>query len=203
MPYIIDGKKIADLLAGGVNILNSEYELEDVIASIQDMRNKIKFFEELKKKRAAAIKAEILKLTGYIKILEDIVMKTMEQTSHKSLNFPGVGRISVVNRKGKWVVEDEGQLLDYLVEQDETVLDKVYVSKNSIVKKELDKVLNIWKKTGKTIPRCVSFDPPEKNLKISYDEDMSIEEPDITEDEAAEEKKTIRVDPEDYDNLEI
>lgn len=202
MPYIIDGKKIADLLAGGVNVLDSEYELEDVIASIKDMRNKVKFLEELKRKRAAALKAEVLKLTGHIKILEEVVMNTMEQTSHKSLNFPGVGKISVVSRKGKWVVEDEDELLDYLAEQDETILDKVCVSKNSIVKKELDKILNVWKKTGEEIPNCVSFDPPEKSLKISYDKDVSIEEPDIME-EDEQRKEPVRVDPEDYDNLEI
>ena len=200
MSYIINGKKISDLLMAGVtDALESEYELEDVIASIKNLRDKVKFLEELKRQRAASLKSEILKWTGQIKILEEIVMNTMEKTSHKSLNFPGVGKASVINRKGKWIVEDEYALLEYLEDQGDEIWEKVVVEKTSVVKKELDSVLSMWKKTGDNIPDSVSFDQPEKTLKISYDKDADIDEPDIME----EEQKPKAASETNYDNFPI
>jgi len=201
MSYIINGKKIADLLFAGVtDALESEYELEDVIASIKNLRDKVKFLEELKKQRAASLKSEILKWTGQIKILEEIAMNTMEKTSHKSLNFPGVGKVSVIRRKGKWVIEDEDGLLVFLEEQGDEVWEKTVVEKYGIVKKELDTILNMWKKTGDDIPDSVSFDQPEKTLKIAYDKAADIEEPDIMADEAPTPKA---VSEQNYDTMEF
>ena len=200
MPYIINGKKIADLLAaGGTEALESEFEIEDVIASIKNMRDKIKFLEELKRQRAASLKSEILKWVGQIKILEEVVMNTMEKTSNKSLNFPGVGKVSVINRKGKWVIDNEDELITFLEKQGDEIWEKVIVEKNSVVKKELDSILDMWKKTGDTIPDCVSFDPPEKNLKIAYGTDVDIEEPDIVEEHDEPKKASV----ENYDNLDF
>ena len=187
--YIVDGKKIADILQKPEpEALDSEFELEDVLSTIKNYRDKVAFLEDLKKKRVAAIKAEILKVEEKAKFLEQVAMLTMENSDKKNLNFPGIAKASIVTRKDKWVVDDSDTLLEELRNKDQAVYEAVVVRKESVAKKALDEILDTWKATGVDLPESVHKEDGTTSLKLNFDKEFTVDDSDpedfASEDEA-------------------
>jgi len=194
MSYIINSKKIADIISGSIDSLESEYEIEDLLVAINRIKDKISFLENLKRQRSKDIQREIDKFDDRISKLEEVVKKTLKNAGRKTLDFPGVGKVSIVNRKGKWVVQDESQLLEILKEKDEAAYEKTITLKPVIAKKILDEILDQWEATG-MIPDCVVHKDLTEHIKINFKKDVDIEE--------TEEIDNSTDIGQDYDNLEI
>jgi len=176
MAYVVNGKRLADILnSGSTGPLESEFEIEDLISAIKDMKDKVKFLENLRKSRTSAIDAEIIRNEEKIDLLEKVISSTLEKVGKKSLNFPGIGKVGMSERKGKWVVNDEAQLITELEAKDKVAYDRVVFTKKGIAKKELDEILDAWEKVG-NVPSCVSKDPPTKSLKVSFDANLVVDE---------------------------
>ena len=166
--------------------LDNDVEIEDLLVYIKGLDDKIDFLGRLKKDRTATINAEIDKIKDKKEQLKDIIKNTLVKFNHKSLNFPGVGRVNKKVSKGKWVIQDESALLDKLSEKlSEDEFKDVVVEKPTIVKKELDRVLGEWQSQD-AVPDCVRKEDDSTSLTVSYDKKIAetidqIEDLDINE----------------------
>jgi hypothetical protein len=175
MSYV-NRKKLFDILSNakqGIEPLESELELEDLLSAIKENTDQISFYENLKKKRATEIDEEIKKTKEQIKTLESIILATLDNVDKKSLKFPGVGKVTIVKRSGKWVIDDSDKFLEVLKEEDTAAYGRVVTMKPSIAKKEVDVILNAWEKVKK-VPNCVSKTQPFETVKISFDKDIKV-----------------------------
>ena len=155
--------------------LESEFDLEDILSTIKNYRDKISFLDELRKRRVSSIKAEIIKIEERTEFLEKVVLLTLENIGKKSLDFPGVAKASVSSRKDKWVIYDTDKLIEEL-RSDQVIYDKVVVQKEAIVKKELDEVLDTWEATNTEIPSSVGKEEGKTSIKIKFDTALEVEE---------------------------
>ena len=167
---LINRKKILDILqADEVAALEADVEIEDIISVIKEIDYKISFLERLKKDRTKTISEEIDKLSSKKDTLKEVIAKTLEEFGHNALNFPGVGRVTNKKSSGKWEVKDETALIEILKKElDDETFATVVVQKQSIVKKELNKVLENWSIEGKKIDSAEKT-KDDKSLMITYD----------------------------------
>ena len=167
---VINKKKIFDILQSTkVDPLESDVEIEDIILVVKDIDEKIAFLERLKKDRTKSISDEIEKLLLKKDIFKDVISKTLEKFNHKALNFPGVGRVMSKISNGKWRILDEDKLINVLKEKlDDQSFCEVVIQKQSIVKKELNKILDQWTLEGQTT-EMVEKENDDISLTITYD----------------------------------
>jgi len=181
---ILDQKSLLDILQNDSSEpLNDVLEIEDIITLVKDVENKVDFLEKLKKKRTEVIKIEIEKLNVKKDKFKNIIMKTLEKFGHKSLNFPGIGKVGVKNFSGSWEIKDEEKMLDYLqrnLKKDD--LDMIIVNKPSVSKKELNKLLDDFISSGQTIDFAEKT-KDEKSVSISYDKNETIDTNSVPEEE--------------------
>ena len=193
---IINKKKLFDILQSpNVEPLETDVEIEDLILAVKDIDNKIEFLERLKKDRTKNITLEIEKLSQKKDRFKEVISQTLDKFNHKALNFPGIGRVTAKTSSGKWIVRDEEDLIKFLEENlDKDALAEVIVEKKSIVKKELNKILDKWLATG-TVVDSVEKGEESKTLTLSYDKSnmTSID---------LDDQDTSDTDINDYDSLE-
>lgn len=167
----IDKKKLYDMLnSGELDPLESDVEIEDLILLIKSIDDKTDFLKKLKKARTQSINDEIDKLSERKQAFREIIEKTMRKFNHKSLNFPGIGRVLVRPGKSKWVINNEDALINYLENQlDDKDFQNIVQEKLSISKKELNKVLDGMEKQNKILPDSVNKETAPDSVTISPD----------------------------------
>jgi len=171
-----NSKKIADLfMASEAKALESEYDLEDLISFVKSAEGKIKFFENLKKRRNKETDDEIKKISDKILFIKQIMLLTLEKTGKKSVNFPGTGKITLTERKGKWVIDNESDLLNQIQKElGDEEFKTIVQTKNVYSKKDIDLVLDKWESGGK-IPASIHKEDPTKTPKIFFSGDCIAE----------------------------
>jgi hypothetical protein len=190
----INNKKLIDISNSQVSEpLDSETEIEDVLVLSKEIDRKIDFLSKLKKDRTQKIQEEIDKLEIKKRLFKEVIEATLSKFNYKSLNFPGIGRVTSKTIKGKWIIKDETKLLDFLKKElSEDQYKKVVVLEESIVKKALLSYLEDFERVGR-IPECVSKDKDDKSITISYDEEIAtkIAEADNSNAEVKESKDVL------------
>jgi hypothetical protein len=195
----MDKKDIVTMLTSkDVTPLESECDIEELILSISGIDKTLEWYKELKKKRIEKITAEMDKLSKRKDRLKDVIAATLTENGTKSLNFPGIGKVSVRNVKGKWNIEDEESLAAYLQKELEgEELNKIVVTKTVIVKAPLKKVLDLWEKNG-SLPSTVEREDDKQSLSVTVDKSFS---------DAQKMQDALQsvedIDVEDMDDLEI
>lgn len=202
---LLDQKSLLDILQSDDAVaLDSDLEIEDIITLVKDTENKIDFLEKLKKKRTESINTEMEKLSAKKEKFKDIILKTLDKFGHKSLNFPGIGKVGIKNFSGKWEIKDEEKLIECL--QKELVpseLLSVIVHKPSVVKKELNRILDEWESSGKDIKDFAEKTKDEKSVSISYDKSGSINTDNVPEIEDETPSKEVKDLKEQFDSVEF
>lgn len=120
-------------------ILEDLLMVEDVLEFIRDLNEKIDFYKSLKEKRMKPIDMEIEKCQTQIDFFKDVALRSLEANNEKTLNFPGVGKVTVKKQKGKWDITDEEALKKYLKDNNR---DKCIKTIEKIDKKELSSLLS-------------------------------------------------------------
>lgn len=170
----MQAKQIVELLSSDdVKPLDSEFDIEELLMSLSGLQDKIKWLKQLKDSRVQTINAEITKLDERQTRLRDVISYTLESVDKKSLSFPGVGKVAIKSVKGKWNVNDEDQIIAHLrkkLSKDE--VDEIVVTKDTIVKKSLNKVLDIWEKLD-DVPDAVSREDGKISLSVTIDKGLS------------------------------
>ena len=195
----MDSKTIATILSSGnVKPLDSEFEIEELILSVNGINEKISWYKELKKQRMEKITSEIDKLEGRRNLLKEIIISTLKKNEKTSLNFPGIGKVVMKKTEGIWKVEDEESLIKYLEKElDKDEFEKVVKIKESIVKAVLDKKLDMWEQSG-SLPSSVAKEEGKESVAVIIDKDFS-------DNKKMQEiiQSVESVDVEDMDDLEI
>lgn len=196
-------RKVYDITSSdNIESLDSEVDIEELLPSILDINNEIKFLAELKKKRAKTIDDRVNFLKEIKEKLEKVIHLTLSENKTKSLNFPGLATVSRRSKKGKWVVLDEDCLISELQKlstDEDGVLSKselsdVLVSKITFTnKKTLDSVLESLCEQGKKVEFASKTDDSE-SLVVKEDKDREESDSDLDREDSS---------AEDYDSLEI
>lgn len=164
---VIGIKETVEILESGqVKPLSDVYSVEAALELISKSESKIEEFKEIKKKRNYLIDAEIENLESRIEFLKSVIAQTLKSHSKKNVSFPGVGKVSLRTKKGKWIVVDEEALKQVL--KDEGEFDTIVVTEEVIKKGELNKLLDVWQSIDK-LPKSVSKEPDEDGVTISYE----------------------------------
>ena len=145
--------------------LSDAAEIEDIMLLYESNVKKINFYKSLKRKRAEPIDDEIKKLENRQSKFKEIIIATLDNIHEKSMNYPGVGRVSKSTVKEKWAVTDAEALENRM--RDLGKYDAVYVLKPQIDKKSLDEVLRSLEQDGIDVPGVVKEDA-RVGLSITY-----------------------------------
>ena len=94
-------------------VLNSVYEIEEVIPLIQKLSKHIVFLKELKKFRSTSIDAKIAEYAEKSQQLRTVILNTLEKFGEKTLDFPGVAKVTRKKTTSTWQVESESSLLSF------------------------------------------------------------------------------------------
>jgi ribosome biogenesis protein Nip4 len=157
-------------------VLDSKYEIENVLILIQEVESKTKFFKELKQYRTKQIDEEIKELGERADRLRQVVLRTMISTDakKKTMHFPGVGKVTRRAGKRTWKIKDEKAVLVFLEEQG--VKNQVTETKEVIVKKEVNKIFECLHDQKIDIPGVESKDAAE-GISISYEDETESTHP--------------------------
>ena len=200
MSFVVNKQKIAEIFMDDEpKALESEFDLDDLLAAIDSINDKVKFLEQLKKQRSKSIQSEIDKLQCQGEKLRDVVLLTMNNVGKKSLNFPGVGRVSIKEGRKSWIISNEDELIKKLYDElGEDDFNRLVQERQVIMsKKDINPILDNWESVGK-LPDCVEkkVNPPSVTVTIS--KDVEIEEDTFEENEETETETETE-----YDSLEI
>ena len=198
---ILNRQKLIDILEDqDISALDDDAELEDVIALMKDYDNKISFLKKLKQNRTKVITEEMNKLEERKDSLKAVIQSTLEKFEHKSLNFPGVGKVAIRKASDKWEVRDEEGLIAHLEDTlDDSEKENVFKESKTIVKKELNEFLKQWEKEGK-VPDSVQKIIGEQSVSVQFDKDVSNKVNEI--EEARENRDTLSDSPQ-YDGIDF
>lgn len=169
-------KKIYDIYESTeINPLQSMEEIEDLIVAIDSLDKRESFYKSLKKKRTQAIDTEIEKIEKRRERLKEVIKTTLKENKQKSLNFPGIGRVSFREVKGSWNVIDE----EAVVEQLSSILDpndfkEVVKTESKIVKKNLNKVLESLESKNVSL-NGVEKEPARSSVTVSINDGLESE----------------------------
>jgi len=170
--------------------LENESEIEDLIVTIHGLNNRLDFLKKLKENRIEKINEDIEKYSVRKKRLQDVIIATLENINEKSLSFPGIGKVTVKHPKGKWEINNEEELIGLLKKElSKCDFDAVVPSKLFIAKKELNKILDVWEKSGK-LPISVEREKKGSSLTVTIEKNISsdILEEDDKVDESLDDK---------------
>lgn len=133
--------------------LDDIYDIEGTALTINDLNKKLDFYKEYKKRKVEQINNEIKVVQSKIDFLKEVIIATLKKFNEKSTNFPGSCEVSSRKQKEKWVIKNEEEFIKIIEKsiEDGEQVDGVIksVTLKSVVKKEADKLLDSWEKSGK------------------------------------------------------
>lgn len=157
--------KIEDILKG-IRQLEDKFEIEDVLIAMQSYAKKQEFLKELKRKRIEAIDQQLDEIDRNISILQNAITQCMNESNEKTLDFPGIAKISVRKTKGTWNILNQDALFDFLKahKMEHGLIESTWKFK----KKELNKLLDELQ-TNNNVPDSVMREENKQSLSVSYD----------------------------------
>lgn len=151
-------------------VLNSMYEIEDVLLLLNGINKKLEFYKALKRYRTESIDSHVSALGDKSDILRQVVRNTMRKLApdEKTVNFPAIGKVSRRKAKDSWVIEDQNSLSEFLDEKG--IKDDVVRVVESLDKRKLNTALDRYSKSGVTVPG-VSKLVGEETLSITFEKE--------------------------------
>jgi hypothetical protein len=204
-------KELNDMYAmGEVKPLDDLMLIEDVALTMGEISKQISFYKEYKNKKKKDVDDAIKVLQNKTEFYKSIIISTLSHNKEKSVKFPGSCAVSSRNVAAKWSINDDEEFIIVLQEAQkagEDVDDVLEaVTQYNIKKKEANKLLMTWEKSGKLegflkkakkgIGDVVVKNPSRPTIAIRYEE--------VEEDTKEVEEITIpmKKSDKDYDNLE-
>lgn len=157
-----------DAIIKGQAEISDKFQIEDVLLALKNYTKKVEFLKELKRRRVEAIDSELQAIEQNMAILQDAIMKCMNCNSEKSLDFPGVAKVSVRKTKGTWQINDEHALRVFL--ESNNIDDNLIENTWKFRKKELNKVLDDLQ-INNNVPSSVSREETKQSISISYNKE--------------------------------
>jgi len=168
-------------------VLDSVFEIEDVLESIAELQDKKEYFKNLKKHRIETCDQKIDSYENKILQLRKVILETMKKLApkDKTIDFSPIGKVTRKNPTQSWSIEDEDSLKEFLEKNKKK--DGVVEVKERFIKRQLDRVLDELSNTIKKIPG-VSLKTGEESVSIIFEKTYD------PKDKQKEEPKTIEED---------
>jgi len=167
---LLSGDQIKSLLSSDSSdcILNSVYEIENVLLMLKAISEKIDFFKELKKFRTKSIDEKIADLEVKSIKLRTVVLDTMKKLDpdHTTLNFPSIGSVTRKKATTKWEVGDEDSLKGFLEESG--CKNEVVKVKETLDSRKLKKILDDFYNARVDVPGVTRI-VGDEGISIKYD----------------------------------
>lgn len=148
-------------------VLNSVFEIENVLLLLHKIDKKIDYYKELKKSRIKSIDEELSELTYRKDRLKEVVLSTMRQQEpkEKTLKFPDIGQVTRRTIKSSYSITDEERFTEYADQAG--ILDQVTKATVSLDRREATKLVKNTE-NPEQIPG-VSLSPAKDSLTIKYE----------------------------------
>ena len=147
-------------------------DIDDLLVNIAAIDAQVEHYEALKKHRNSVIDTEIDKLLAVKVEYREAIQQFMAASGEKTLNYPGVGKVTRKAGSRKWIIKDEDALVAYLKGNpglSPQLLSKVVVTEEKIVKKELNKILDDLQAHNALQTDAVELEASKESLSISLD----------------------------------
>jgi phage host-nuclease inhibitor protein Gam len=131
-------------------VLDSVFEIDTILRLVKEEEKKAEFLRNYKKFKNDQISVKLELHDEKIKQLRNIIKKTLSHFEEKSLDFPGLGKVSRRNNKDSWSIEDEQKLLQFF--KKEGIADHVVKVKETVDKREALKYIENYTKQGIGVP---------------------------------------------------
>ena len=165
-------KIMQNVLDDKIQPLDNEFEIEEAIRFIHKIDKELDWLKGYKKYQADKISKNIDDLSGKKEKLKAIISATMEKSDKKTLSFPGIGKVSLKDNKGKWDIKDQDSLVGFLQKElSEDAFDEVVEKSIKISKKNLNTILNKWEKVDK-VPDSVQREEGSKSVAVTFDKSI-------------------------------
>jgi len=185
-------------------VIDNIYKMEELLEVIQKLNKKNERLSELNQYRMKVTKEKVSENTEKITRLRKIILEGMKRLApdEKTIDFSPIGKITRKKNRSSWEVTDDQELIKFL--KDKGLEESVIVIKQSLDKRELEKVLDKVSKSVDSIPGA-SLVPGEEGVTITYDKNYKASD-DGDDDEMPEKPNKIgkaKVDVENLDELTI
>lgn len=160
---------IRTLLSGPIpdgHVLTSTFEIENILVLLEEINKKIAYYKELKQHRVKSIDEKITNLTLKETALKNVILNTMTNMNEKSLDFPDIGKVSRRKGRSTIVLDDEGQVLDYLGTKG--LRDSVVKVVETVDKRKLNSIIGDLEKQGETVPG-ISKSQGSESVSITFE----------------------------------
>ena len=156
-------------------VIDNIYEIEDVLVAINKIDKEIEFLKGLKQNRVKSIEEEITAFEEKYNWLRKLALESLKTHSpkDKTVNFPGVAKVTRKIVKGSWSIDDEKEMLDFF--ETEGMKDEVVIVKPTVDKKKAKEILEHFGKLRINVPGTKKSEDYE-NLSITFESDEAIEE---------------------------
>lgn len=164
------GKEIPDNY-----VVSNAVEIEDLVVALARTNKKLDWYKALKQKRIKDIEEETQAYEAKATWLRDLILSSMQEhsPSEKTLNFPGIAKVSRRNVKGSWDISDEEAMLACLADQG--MKDEVVRIKEVVDKKKAKDVLEQLHKMRITVPGVTRSEDSE-GISVSFSEGDAVNE---------------------------
>lgn len=183
-------------------ILDSIYDIEEVLEYLATLNGKIDHLKKLKQHRIEAIDSKLGNFNNRVARLRKLILDTMIKMSpdQKTIDFTPIGKITRRKSKKTWEVLDEESLLAFL--ENKGVKEEVIVTKETVNKKKLTDILDKLAKTSDLIPGAV-LNAGEESVSITYEKNYKAVEKEEDETEEPIKEMPSSVSADDLEDLVI
>ena len=135
------------------NEASNEKEIEDIVRGIKAIDEDLEFLKNLKKKRVEPIDEKVKELDCKRKNLEELTLKSMENLfpNKKTIDFPGVAKVTRKNTKGSWKILDEDDFIDFIEKYNDQKAKDVIKYNKKVDKREATKLVESIKENDSNI----------------------------------------------------
>lgn len=147
---------IRTLLSGPIPdgyTLSSTFEIENILLLIEEIDKKVEYYKELKKHRVKSIDEKLGSLADSGLTLREVILNTMKSMNEKSLDFPGIGKVSRRKAKSTIGIADQDTVVAYLDKKG--LKDGVVKIVENIDKRKLNSLVSDLEKQGEDVPGIV------------------------------------------------
>lgn len=168
--------------------LNDLFEIEQALSMMKDSDEEQSFLKDLKKRRVNPIDDKIKKLETDKDKLKKMILNTMKELKpkQKTIDFPGVAKVTRRAVKGTWSIVDEDSLIADLERLG--LKDDIVKVEEKIDKKKLNSALVNLEKQSSVVSGVEKSDNSE-SISVSFSKETPTKETPTKEDDSTTENR--------------
>lgn len=170
---MLDAEQFKNLMSGDIGpdvVLNSIFEIENVLLMIKSLNDKKEFYKQLKAHRAMSIDEKINQIEEKEASLRGVILHTMKQLepNKTNFNFPSIGTVIKKKNPNRWTVAEEEALKAFLEKQG--YKSEVYPTREVLDSRRLKRVLDDFDNAQVTVPGVQKISG-EESITIKYEKE--------------------------------